>query len=120
MASARCVIVASEWYETFGRTAAEALATGTPVLCSNLGALAEMVEHGRTGFHFPPGDAGSLSGLIDKICDQPGLVDSMRSAARRQYEISYTPDRNYEIMMRIYSNIVSRPGSERECSLSGG
>ena len=37
MANSRAVIVPSECYETFGRAAAEAFSTGTPVICSSLG-----------------------------------------------------------------------------------
>ena len=44
-----CLIMPSVCYETFGLTIAEAFAKGTPVIASNLGAMAELVDDGRTG-----------------------------------------------------------------------
>ncbi|MGH1571176.1 glycosyltransferase family 4 protein [Methylobacterium sp. P31] len=51
---ARLLIQPSECYETWPRVIVEAFAKGTPVLASNLGAMAEMVDHGRTGWLFSP------------------------------------------------------------------
>jgi glycosyltransferase involved in cell wall biosynthesis len=50
LATARCVLVPSDVPETSSLVAMEALACGTPVITSGAGALAEIVEHGSTGF----------------------------------------------------------------------
>jgi glycosyltransferase involved in cell wall biosynthesis len=50
LARARCLLVSSLVPETSSLSAREALAAGTPVIAFNRGALAETVEHGRTGF----------------------------------------------------------------------
>lgn len=50
MAAARCVLIPSRAPETSSLVAMEALAAGTPVIAYPSGALAEIVEHGRTGF----------------------------------------------------------------------
>ena len=47
--SARAVVLPSLAYETFGRPVVEAFAGGRPAVVSNLGAPAEIVDHGRTG-----------------------------------------------------------------------
>ena len=44
MRNAKCVMLPSEWYETFGLTVIEAMAKGTPVVVSDLGALPELVK----------------------------------------------------------------------------
>ena len=41
---ARCVVLPSEWYETFGLAVVEAMSSGTPVVVSDLGALKEIVR----------------------------------------------------------------------------
>lgn len=103
MGAAKCVVVASEWYETFGRVAAEAFACGTPVITSSIGALAEVVEDGRTGLHFPPGDAEGLARAIDYINRNPNAVAAMQRAARSEYESKYTPERNYQLLLQAYA-----------------
>jgi glycosyltransferase involved in cell wall biosynthesis len=50
LAGARCLLVPSRVPETSSLVAMEALASGTPVIAFPSGALAEIVEHGRTGF----------------------------------------------------------------------
>jgi glycosyltransferase involved in cell wall biosynthesis len=50
LASARCLVVPSLVAETSSLVTMEALASGTPVIAFPSGALAEIVEHGRTGF----------------------------------------------------------------------
>lgn len=106
MASSRAVMVPSECYETFGRAAAEAFAVGTPVICSDGGAVAEIVDDGQTGFHFRSGDAAALAGIFNRVLANPEQLDSMRGRARYAYEAKYTPDRGYRLMMETYQRIV--------------
>ena len=55
------LVFPSEWYETFGRVAIEAFALGTPVVAARIGAVAELVDDGRTGLHFTQGDTADLA-----------------------------------------------------------
>ena len=50
LARAKCLLVPSKAPETSSLVAREALAAGTPVIAYRIGALPEVVEHGRTGF----------------------------------------------------------------------
>src|SRR5207248_11750079 len=83
---AACLVMPSVWYETFGRTIIEAYAKGTPVLASRLGAMAELVDDGRTGLLFEPGNAGDLAARADDLLADPGRLARMRQAAREEYE----------------------------------
>jgi len=106
MKRARFLIVPSEWYETFGQIIAEAYACGVPVICSRLGAMEEIVEDGRTGLHFNPGDSEDLVEKVEWAWTHPDQMRTMGCEARRRYEAKYTAERNYEILIDIYRRAV--------------
>jgi glycosyltransferase involved in cell wall biosynthesis len=102
MKSAKLLIFPSKWYETFGRVAIEAFACGTPVIAANLGAIAELVESGRTGLLFQPGNSADLIAKVSWLMAHPELMANMRLSARAEYEAKYTAARNYQQLMEIY------------------
>lgn len=112
MSSARCVLIPSVCYETFGRTAVEAYSVGTPVIASRLGALAEIVGTGRTGLHCEPGDAAGLARAMSWMVQNPQAMARMRVQARMEYLAKYTAERNYGLLMSIYERAIAgaRPG----------
>src|SRR5205085_6225281 len=79
---AACLVMPSVWYETFGRTIIEAYAKGTPVVASRLGAMAELVDEGRTGLLFTPADPADLAAAVDRMLSDPAALARMRPAAR--------------------------------------
>ncbi len=99
---AKSLVLPSECYETFGRVAAEAFACGTPVLASRIGAIAEIVAHGRTGLQFRPGDPADLARAIAYMQSNPDRVAEMRVHARQEYEAKFTFERNYQLLMAAY------------------
>ena len=102
----RFLVFPSEWYETFGRVAAEAFACGVPVIASRLGAMEEIVADGCTGLHFTAGDPGDLAAKVEWAWTHPAELSSMGRAARAEYEAKYTPERNYSMLMKIYSRTL--------------
>jgi glycosyltransferase involved in cell wall biosynthesis len=105
MRHARVLICPSTWYESFGLIIVEAFATGLPVIASDLGALTELIEPGRTGLLFRPGDADDLARQVRWAMEHPDRLQAMRSRARQRYESSYTADINYLALMTIYSDL---------------
>ena len=105
---ARAVVLPSLAYETFGRPVVEAFAAGRPAVVSNLGAPAETVEHGRTGLHFTSADARSLGAALKRILTNPHFADELGERARRRYLSDYTPERNFDALMRTYRFAIER------------
>jgi glycosyltransferase involved in cell wall biosynthesis len=68
--------------ELLGLTVIEAMASGTPVVCSRLGGLPEVVQDGTTGFLVTPGDVDELHDRIATLLDDPRLAARMGSNAR--------------------------------------
>lgn len=104
---ARFLVFPSEWYENFPVTIAEAFACGTPVICSRLGSMQEIVNDGRTGLHFTPADPDDLARKVQYAWDHPGEMSRMGSEARREYESKYTAEANYPLLLSIYEHAIA-------------
>jgi glycosyltransferase involved in cell wall biosynthesis len=104
---ARFLIFSSEWYENFPVTIVEAFASATPVICSRLGAMQEIVTDGRTGIHFEPGNAQDLARKMDWAWFHPEEMRAMGRAARSEYETRYACDKNYLQLIDIYNQVLA-------------
>jgi glycosyltransferase involved in cell wall biosynthesis len=104
---ARYIIVPSTLYEGFPMCIVESFACGTPVLCSRLGSLPEIVEDRVTGFHFNPGDAEDLASKVEWAWNHPLELTKMGRAARVKYEMDYTAEKNYSLLMGIYEQALA-------------
>jgi glycosyltransferase involved in cell wall biosynthesis len=103
---AKALIFGSVCYETFGMTIIEAFSTATPVICSDLGAPAELVRHGVNGLHFQAGNSADLREKIDWINNHPHEHQMICTNARNEYETKYTAEKNYEMMMTLYKEVI--------------
>lgn len=102
MGRARALIFPSEWYETFGRVAMEAFARGTPVIGSDIGAVAEIVGGSSGGVLYPAGDAAALADRMNHLARDETAVAGMRRDARLTYEAKYTAAENYNRLVAAY------------------
>lgn len=109
LAEASCLVMPSVGYETFGRTVMEALAVGTPVVASRLGAVPELVTEGRTGVTFRPGDKDDLAEKVIWTLSDRERLDAMRQAAREEFEAKYTAEANYRMLRQIYEKAAGTP-----------
>jgi glycosyltransferase involved in cell wall biosynthesis len=114
MKHARFLVLPSECYEGFPMTIAEAFACGVPVIASRLGAMQEIVEDGRTGLHFTPGDADDLAAKVEWAWTHPDEMQVMGRAARAEYEAKYTAERNYQMLMQIYERVTRERSQKSE------
>jgi len=78
-AGAALALVPSRSAETFGLAAAEAMASGLPVVASRVGALPELVEEDAL---VEPGDAGALAGAIVRLAGDRAAGERARERAR--------------------------------------
>lgn len=105
MRAATLLIFPSTWYEGFGMTVAEALAVGLPVVGSRVGGMTTLIDDGRTGVHFPPGDAVALAERVRWAMANPARLAEMRREARAEYLDRYTGERNYDLLLGIYEQV---------------
>lgn len=109
MGGARFLVLPSEWYEPFGRVAIEAFACGTPVIASDTGGMAELIDDRRTGRLFRPGDAGDLARVVEWVLAHPQALARMRAQARAEFEANYTAEHNYRQLVAIYRQALAQP-----------
>jgi glycosyltransferase involved in cell wall biosynthesis len=109
MGQASALILPSEWYETFGLVAVEAYARGTPVIAADIGAVAEIVQHGHAGLCFPPRRATALADVVaSAFADGGSELRQLGQRAREAYETTYSVERAYADLVHAYEQAVER------------
>jgi glycosyltransferase involved in cell wall biosynthesis len=99
------VVLPSEWYEGFPMVALEAFAAGKPVVASNLGSLPFVIEDGKSGILFEPGNVEDLIEKVNHLLANPSEIAAMGLHARGLVETKYSPDRSYKTLLDISSKV---------------
>ncbi|MEC0180270.1 glycosyltransferase family 4 protein [Paenibacillus peoriae] len=116
MSRAMYVMVPSIWYEGFPMTIVESYSVGTPVLCSRIGALEEVVEDGVTGFHFQHDDLENLKTVIRRAVAYESYA-AMRQQVSAIYTACYTEEVNVKQLMAIYNKAMEERNDEAAASV---
>jgi D-inositol-3-phosphate glycosyltransferase len=103
--AAEAVIMPSH-YESFGMVALEAMACGTPVIASEVGGLAYLVQDGVTGFHVPDREPDELAGKMCLLLSNPALRREM-SAAATQHAQEYAWPLIADRIRALYRNCLN-------------
>jgi glycosyltransferase involved in cell wall biosynthesis len=77
LCSTDLLVVPSVWYENSPLVILEALAARTPLLVSDIGGMAELVEEGQSGFHFAVGDVAALAARLSTLLLDPSLLEGL-------------------------------------------
>ena len=110
MQNAEFLLVPSLWYEGFPMVIVEAFANGLPVICSDIGAMREIVENHVTGLHFEAGNASDLRDKVEWAVSHRREMRSMGKAARQAYLDRYSPQSNVESLVDIYRQAIVETG----------
>lgn len=101
------LVVPSVWVENSPLTIHEAFVAEVPVLASNFGGMAELIEDGRSGLLFERDDPASLRAAARRILDEPGLLAALRAGIPHVK----TMDEHGVEMREIYRRVQVRPWS---------
>lgn len=112
MKNARALVFPSQWYEGFPRVVVEAFACGLPVIAANIGSTAEIVPDRIAGLHFQGDDDGDLVSKVKWAWEHPREAAEMGRNARKEYELKYTPARNYQLLMEIYQTAIEHSSGQ--------
>lgn len=100
------VVVLPSDNEPFGRVVVEAWWAGKPVVVSDGGGPAELVEDGRTGLVFPHGDASALACAIRRLAANPDIRGKLGEAGRREAP-GYDVGVHAEAVTELYRELVA-------------
>ena len=89
--------------ELLGQTLLEAMACGTPAICTNVASMPEVVEDGVTGFIVAPNDPAALGGKLEWFRDHPEEANKMGQAARQRVLRKFTWPSVVQRCLEIYA-----------------
>jgi len=98
----RCVLVPSEWNETFGLVILEANALGKPVIASRIGGMPEVIQDGTTGMLFESGDVTELAEAMRWMWNNPIGAIEMGRRGRKESQDKFGKQEHYRKIMSIY------------------
>ncbi len=106
VADAVCVVVPSLAPETFGLSAAEAMAASKPVIASRIGGLTEIVRDGIDGILVAPDDLADLCQALDQILADPARARVMGEAGRTRVAETYSENHFHDRLIAIYDEVM--------------
>jgi glycosyltransferase involved in cell wall biosynthesis len=114
MAAVDWVVVPSIWWENSPLVIQEAFLHGRPVICSDIGGMAEKVTNDVDGLHFRRGDADHLAEVIERAATTPGLWERLRAGIPAVHGM----DEHVAKMTRVYRELIEQ-GVQRSAGERG-
>lgn len=107
-------VTLSKW-ESFGIAAAQALASGTPVVATKVGGLPSFVKHNENGFLVPVGDINQAAESIKVLLKNEEKAISMGEKGRENIATHFTWDEVGEKLRRVYEELlnITKGGANR-------
>lgn len=99
-------IVLPSFAESYPMVALEAMASGTPLIASNVGGISEIVRDEVTGWLFPPGDVVRLAERIEAVLGNPGAARKVSSSGRAWVEAHASIERMVDDTVRFYGRVL--------------
>ncbi len=103
------ILVCPSTYEPFGIVPLEGMINRVPVIASDVGGMAEIVEHERSGLKVAPNDAHALAAAIESLLADPGKAKRLGDAGHERARRVYGWDRVAELVEAVYSGRVEVP-----------
>jgi hypothetical protein len=107
MNAADAVLVCSRM-EAFGRVTVEAMLLNKPVIGTNTGGTMELIEEGRTGLTYEPGNAHQLANQIEKLIQDPVLRRTLAENGNKFANENFSKEKfsgaYYQELMRFKSS----------------
>jgi glycosyltransferase involved in cell wall biosynthesis len=107
LAESQCLVLPS-YAEGLPMAILEGMAASLPVIGTAVGAVAELIVDGVTGYVVPQGDVQALADRLSSLAGDETLRHRMGTAARRRAEEHYSMDVVTRRIMEIYAEVLYR------------
>ena len=104
---AKSLIFTSICYEGMPMTILESFSAGTPVIGPNIGGPNEIINNGENGLIYQVSNIDDLNRKITLLNTEESLQNKLSVGARSSYELKYTAEKNYNILMDIYQKAIN-------------
>lgn len=102
----RIIAVPGKWFEGFPNVITRAMKHGKPIITSDLGAMASIVDHGENGWLVEPGNARDLANAINLLYWDGHRCETLGKNGKEKAERLYSENEIYSDLMAIYQKTV--------------
>lgn len=105
LAESQIFVLATNW-EGLPLTIVEAMRAGLPVIASNVGGVAELIDDGETGCLVPARDVDALAAALRPLIADAALRSRLGAAGRAKYRAGFTFEHMYRKTIAVYDRIA--------------
>ena len=92
--------------EAFPMTIVEAMASGLPIIATNIGGIPTAIDDGRNGLLFPVGDVPGLTAQVKRLLDESDLAQRLGQAAREKAVEHFSVERMVRDTEAVFQQAV--------------
>ncbi len=96
--------------EPFGRVVVEGMLSGRPVIASAAGGVLEIIEDGRSGFLYEPGNAQALAAVMMRVIAEPELASRVAQAGREHATLNFSVKSSNDRINGQLASLMRRSG----------
>ncbi len=104
--NSRIIVTPGKWYEGFPNVITRAMKHGKPVITSNLGAMASIIDHKSNGILVEPGNTKKLTQAINELYNNTGLCLSYGKKGQQKAKEYFSSEKVYQKLISIYISVI--------------